>query len=188
MIALADTIRPEAPAVVERLRRLGIHEMVILTGDQEWVAHAVADKLGIDDVRASLLPEEKVAAVEELRVRHKGVAMLGDGVNDAPALAAASVGIAMGGIGSPAAIETADVALMADDLAMLPYAVRVARLARRLVRFNIILALCLKLLLAIGAIGGVVSLLVAVLVGDMGASLTVTLNAMRLTRVKPASL
>jgi len=185
LIALADTVRPEAPAVVKDLRRMGIHELVVLTGDQQWVAHAVAGKLGIDEVRASLLPEEKVAAVEELRARHKGVAMLGDGVNDAPALAAASVGIAMGGIGSPAAIETADVALMADDLAMLPYAVGVARMARRLVRFNIILALCLKLLLAVGAIGGVVSLLVAVLVGDLGASITVTLNAMRLSRVRP---
>jgi Cd2+/Zn2+-exporting ATPase len=185
MIALADTIRPEAPDVVRRLRHLGMHEQVMLTGDQEWVARAVAAELGIDEVRATLLPEEKVAAVEELERRHGGVAMLGDGVNDAPALAAASVGIAMGGIGSPAAIETADVALMADDLAMLPYAVRVARLARRLVRFNIALALGLKLLLAVGAVGGVVSLLVAVLVGDVGASLTVTLNAMRLARVKP---
>ena len=185
MIALADTLRPEAPEVVRRLRRLGIHKHVILTGDQEWVARAVADRLGIDEVRASLLPEQKVTAVEELDARHNGVAMLGDGVNDAPALAAASVGIAMGGIGSPAAIETADVALMADDLAMLPYAMRVARLARRLIRFNIILALGLKMLLAAGAVAGVVSLLVAVLIGDLGASLTVTLNAMRLARVKP---
>ncbi len=185
LIALADTLRPEAPEVLRELRRQGIHEQVMLTGDQEYVARAIAGRLGVDKVLSSLLPEEKVDAVTELVADHEGVAMVGDGVNDAPALAASSVGIAMGGVGSPAAIETADIALMADDLNMLPYARRISRLARRLVRFNIGLALGLKLLLAAGAIGGVVSLLVAVLVGDMGASLAVTLNAMRLARLRP---
>jgi len=185
LIALADALRPEAPEVLRQLRRQGIHEQVMLTGDHEWVARAIGDRLGIDKVLASLLPEEKVDAVRQLAADHRGVAMVGDGVNDAPALAASSVGIAMGGAGSPAAIETADIALMADDLHMLPYTRRISRLARRLVRFNIGLALGLKLLLAVGAIGGVVSLLVAVLVGDMGASLAVTLNAMRLARLRP---
>lgn len=185
LIALADALRPEAPEVLRRLRRQGIHEQVMLTGDHEWVARAIGDRLGIDRVLASLLPEEKVDAVRKLVADHRGVAMVGDGVNDAPALAASSVGIAMGGAGSPAAIETADIALMADDLHMLPYSRRISRLARRLVRFNIGLALGLKLLLAVGAVGGVVSLLVAVLVGDMGASLAVTLNAMRLARLRP---
>jgi len=185
LIALADTLRPEAPEVLRELRRQGIHEQVMLTGDQEYVARAIAGRLGVDKVLSSLLPEEKVDAVTELVAVHEGVAMVGDGVNDAPALAASSVGIAMGGVGSPAAIETADIALMADDLNMLPYSRRISRLARRLVRFNIGLALGLKLLLAAGAIGGVVSLLVAVLVGDMGASIAVTLNAMRLARLRP---
>ncbi len=185
LIALADTLRPEAPEVLRQLRRQGIHEQVMLTGDHEYVARAIAGRLGVDKVFSSLLPEEKVDAVTELVADHEGVAMVGDGVNDAPALAASSVGIAMGGVGSPAAIETADIALMADDLNMLPYSRRISRLARRLVRFNIGLALGLKLLLAAGAIGGVVSLLVAVLVGDMGASIAVTLNAMRLAHLRP---
>jgi Cd2+/Zn2+-exporting ATPase len=185
MIALADAVRPEAAAVVGRLRRLGVHELVMLTGDQERVARSIARTLGIPDVRAGLLPEEKVRAVEDLRRRHHTVAMLGDGVNDAPALAAASVGIAMGAAGSPATIETADVALMADDLTKLPYAVRLARRARALVRFNIALAIGLKVLLAAGAVAGVVSLMVAVLVGDMGASVGVTLNASRLAHLAP---
>ena len=184
LIALADTLRPEAAQVLHRLQQLGVHEQVILTGDHETVARSIASALGVSDVRAGLLPEEKVRAIEELKARHEGVAMVGDGVNDAPALAASSVGIAMGGAGSPATIETADVALMADDLGMLPYAVRVARLARWLVRFNIALALGLKTLLAFGAVAGVVSLMVAVLVGDMGASIAVTLNAMRLARMR----
>ena len=184
LIALADALRPEAETVLRQLNHAGVHEQVILTGDQEAVARTIAHSLGVSDVRAGLLPEDKVAAVEELKRRHRVVAMVGDGINDAPALAAASLGIAMGGAGSPAAIETADVALMADDLSMLPYAVRVARLARRLVRFNIALALGLKMILAAGAIGGVVTLMVAVLFGDMGASLTVTLNAMRIARMK----
>lgn len=185
MVALADTIRPEAPAVLAQLRADGVHHQVMLTGDQAYAARAVGNAVGVDEVHAELKPEEKVAAVRRIASVHKGVAMLGDGVNDAPALAAADVGIAMGGAGSPATIETADIALMADDLAMLPYARRVAKLARSLVRFNIAFALGVKALLAIGAVTGFVSLLVAVLVGDLGASLAVTLNAMRLARMKP---
>lgn len=185
LIALADQPRRSAAQVLRQLERFGVHEQVMLTGDHELVAKRIARELGIVAVRARLLPDEKVRAVEELRRTHGTVAMLGDGVNDAPALAAASVGIAMGAAGSPATIETADVALMADDLRMLPYAVQLAKRARRVIMFNIGLALGLKLLLAGGAVGGVVSLLVAVLIGDMGASLVVTLNAMRLARLSP---
>jgi Cd2+/Zn2+-exporting ATPase len=158
----------------------------MLTGDQELVARSIAERIGITDVRARLLPEDKVRIVRELVEEHGAVAMLGDGVNDAPALATATVGIAMGAAGSPATIETADIALMADDLKLLPYAVRLARRARRVIIFNIALALGLKLLLALGAVLGLVSLLVAVLLGDMGATLVVTLNAARLSRVRPA--
>jgi Cd2+/Zn2+-exporting ATPase len=185
LIALADAVRPEARSVIAQLRRLGVHELVMLTGDQERVARNIAHALGIPEVRAELLPEGKVEAVEDLKRRHRTVAMLGDGVNDAPALAAATVGIAMGGAGSPATIETADIALMADDLTKLPYAVQLARRARALVRFNIALGIGLKLVLAAGAVGGFVSLMVAVLVGDLGASLAVTLNASRLAGLTP---
>ena len=185
LVALADTLRPEAAGVLARLRADGVHHQVVLTGDQSYAAQAVGEAVGADEIFSELKPAEKVEAIRRIRSVHKGVAMLGDGVNDAPALAAADVGIAMGGAGSPATIETADIALMADDLTMLPYARRLSHLARSLVRFNIGFALGLKALLAIGAVGGFVSLIVAVLVGDLGASLAVTLNAMRLARVKP---
>jgi Cd2+/Zn2+-exporting ATPase len=184
VIALADRIRPHAPSVIMELQRLGVHEMVLVTGDHEHVARSVAGRLGIEEVRAGLLPDQKVQVIAEYGRQHDRVAMLGDGVNDAPALAAADVGIAMGGAGSPASIETADVTLLGDDLRLLPYALRVAQRARRLLRFNIALALGLKLVLAIGAVSGFVSLLVAVLLGDMGASIAVTVNAMRITRLE----
>jgi len=185
LIGLSDRPRPEAAPVLRRLREDGIRHQVLLTGDQPFAAAAVGTEMGVDEVRDSLRPEDKVEAVRELGERHGTVAMVGDGVNDAPALAAAHVGIAMGGAGSPATIETADVVLMGDDLGMLPYARRLTRTARRLVRVNIGLALGLKALLALGAVTGHVSLIVAVLVGDMGATIAVVLNAMRLARVTP---
>jgi Zn2+/Cd2+-exporting ATPase len=180
VFTVEDEIRDEAPAVVAQLHALGIRPVVMLTGDVLPTAQAVAAKIGITAVRAQLLPEDKVNVMGELRREHGTVAMLGDGVNDAPALAAASVGLAMGAAGSPAAIETADIALMADDLTKLPYAVRLSRRARRTIRFNISLALGLKLVLAAGAVLGLVSLAAAVLVGDMGGSLVVTVNALRI--------
>lgn len=166
---------------------MGIRPIVMLTGDSAAAAQAVARTVGVDAVRWRLLPQEKVDAVRELRTRYGTVGMLGDGVNDAPALAAASVGLAMGAAGSPATIETADVALMSDDLGHLPYAVHLARRARRIIRFNIAMALGAKLVLGVGAVLGVVSLAVAVLVGDMGGSLLVTVNALRLTRMRGSS-
>jgi Cd2+/Zn2+-exporting ATPase len=183
---LEDQIRGPATAVVRRLHRLGIRPIVMLTGDAAAAAQVIAAAAGVDEVRWRLLPEQKVETVRELRTRFGTIGMLGDGVNDAPALAAANVGLAMGAAGSPATIETADVALMGDDLNKLPYAVRLARQARRTIRFNIGLALGLKLVLAAGAVLGVVSLALAVLVGDMGGSLAVTGNALRLARLRSA--
>jgi Cd2+/Zn2+-exporting ATPase len=184
VFTIQDEVRPEAQGVVARLHALGVRPIVMLTGDSPETAQIVGRRIGVDEVRARLLPEDKVHAVRALRELHGSVAMLGDGVNDAPALAEATVGLAMGAAGSPATIETADIALMADDLTKLPYAVRLARRARRTIRFNIALALGLKVILAVGAVLGVVSLAIAVLVGDMGGSLTVTVNALRLARTK----
>ena len=184
VFTISDEVRPEAPAVVKRLHGLGIRPIVMITGDGPETAAFVARQVGVDESRSRLLPEEKVVVVRELRELHGNVAMLGDGVNDAPSLAEATVGIAMGSAGSPATIETADVALMADDLTKLPYAIRLARSARRSIRFNIALSLSLKLILAVGAVLGLVSLAVAVLVGDMGGSLAVTTNALRLARTR----
>jgi len=181
---IRDVVRPNAKAVVEQLHRLGIRPVVMLTGDSQEAAADVATATAVDEVRSRLLPSDKVDAVRAMRQRFGAVAMLGDGVNDAPALAEATVGLAMGAAGSPATIETADVALMADDLSRLPYAVRLARRSRRAVRFNIAFALGLKVVLAVGAVLGVVSLAMAVLVGDMGGSLAVTGNALRLARTK----
>jgi len=184
VFVIRDEVRPQAMAVVARLRRLGLAHLVMLTGDDAAAAQAVAAATGVDEVRARLLPADKVEAVRALKQRYGAVAMLGDGVNDAPALAEATVGIAMGAAGSPATIETADVALMADDLSKLPYAIHLARRSRRTIRFSIALALGLKVLLAAGAVAGLVDLAVAVLVGDMGGSLTVTINALRLARMR----
>jgi Cd2+/Zn2+-exporting ATPase len=181
---LADRLRPSSPAVIDRLHQLGVKPIVMVTGDGESAAQKIARMAGVDEVFFRLLPEEKVAIVQKMRAEHGSVAMMGDGVNDAPALAAATVGIVMGAAGSPAAIETADVALMADDLDKLPYAFQLSRKARRTIRFNIGLALGLKLVLAVGAVLGMVSLAVAVLVGDMGGALVVTANALRVAALK----
>jgi Cd2+/Zn2+-exporting ATPase len=187
VIAVADTVRPEAAWVVDRLHELGIDRVAMLTGDNERTARAIGERVGVDAVRAELLPEEKVDAVRELGAEADGgVAMVGDGINDAPALAAADVGIAMGAAGADTAIETADVALMADDLTRLPYVVDLASRASSTIRTNIGASLAVKALLAAGAPLGYVSVAMAVVVGDMGMSLGVTGNALRLGNVEPA--
>lgn len=182
-IALADRARDDAARAIAGLRAEGVEHVVMLTGDGPETAEAVARGLGVDEVRARLLPEDKVEAVKALEARFGAVAMVGDGVNDAPALAAATVGIAMGAMGTDAALETADVALMGDDLTRLPYVRRMSGRARRVIRQNIAAAIAVKAALALAVPFGVVSLVTAVVVGDMGVSLAVTLNALRLAGV-----
>jgi Cd2+/Zn2+-exporting ATPase len=180
-IAVADTLRPEVPQVLAALRQAGIERTVMLTGDNEATAQAVAAAAGVDAMQAGLLPEQKVAAIEGLLARYGAVAMVGDGVNDAPALARATVGIAMGAAGTDTALETADVALMADDLGQLPFALRLSRRARAVIGQNVALALGIKALFLGLALAGLATLWMAVF-ADMGASLIVTFNGMRLLR------
>jgi Cd2+/Zn2+-exporting ATPase len=184
-VAVADSVRENAARAVAALREQGIEKVVMLTGDSEETARTIAGQLGIDEWRADLLPRDKVAAVEELKKQYGEIAMIGDGVNDAPALATSSVGIAMGAAGSDTALETADVALMSDDLSKLPYLFELSRASRRVIRQNVWASILLKFTLAAGVFPGLVTLIVAVLVGDMGTSLGVTGNALRLARIKP---
>jgi Cd2+/Zn2+-exporting ATPase len=184
VLAIADEVRPAARETVARLREWGL-TTVMLTGDNEGTARAVAEQVGVDDFRAELLPDEKVATVEELEAEHGTVSMVGDGVNDAPALAAATVGVAMGAAGTDTAIETADVALLGDDLQKVPYLYRLSRKANGVIRQNIWSSLAVKAVLAVGAPLGLVSVAVAIVVGDMGMSLAVTSNALRLAGVEP---
>ena len=179
-IRLADRPRPGAAAVVAELRSLGL-EIVMLTGDNGPTAAAVARELGIDDYRAGLLPADKASIVTELNTRRGSTGMVGDGVNDAPALAAARVSVALGGVSSASALETADVVLMADDLAELPALVRLGRATLGRIRQNITLALGSKALVLILAACGLATLWMAIL-ADVGVSILVTLNALRLLR------
>jgi Zn2+/Cd2+-exporting ATPase len=181
VIGVADEVREGAEDTVAMLGRHGIEHVVLLTGDHELAARALAERVGISDYRPSLLPEQKLAAVEALRARHGSLAMVGDGVNDAPALAAADVGIAMGVAGTDAALETADVALMADELAKIPYVLRLSRATVRNIRVNVGFSLALKAAFLVLALTGGATLWMAVL-ADMGASLIVIGNALRLLR------
>jgi Cd2+/Zn2+-exporting ATPase len=177
---LADSLRPDAKATIEALRRTGVEELVMLTGDAEAPARRVAEELGVG-YRARLLPEQKIAAVRELVAEHGDVGMVGDGVNDAPALAAASVGFAMGAAGTDVALETADVALMQDDLPKLAEAVRLSRAAEGIIKQNVVVSIAIKGLFVLLAPFGLVALWLAVL-ADMGTSIAVTLNGLRLFR------
>jgi Zn2+/Cd2+-exporting ATPase len=181
MITIEDKLKDGAAESVARLKKAGIERVVMLTGDNLATAKAVADRTGVDETRAELLPEEKVAAIEELVKRHGTVAMVGDGVNDAPAMARASLGIAMGAVGSDAAIETADVALMSDELDKIAWLIEHSRRSLRVIRQNIFASLIVKAAFVVLAFTGKASLWSAI-AADMGVSLLVIVNALRLLR------
>jgi Cd2+/Zn2+-exporting ATPase len=178
-LAFTDTVRPGAAEMIADIRSLGVEHIVMLTGDNERVAQRIADEVGIDEVQAELLPEEKVTTVEELVDRYENVAMVGDGVNDAPALATASLGIAMGGAGTDVALETADVVLMGDDLSKIPYVLGLGRKTRR--------TLVVNLTIAFGAIALMVGTILLrgiplplAVIGHEGSTVLVSLNGLRL--------
>jgi Cd2+/Zn2+-exporting ATPase len=182
-LIVADRARPSARGVVELLRDQGLRPVVMLTGDNEGAAHSVASALAVDEYRAELLPEDKVAAVRALRQSYGTVAMVGDGVNDAPALAASDLGIAMGAAGSAAALETADVALMSDELSKIPFAVRLGRSTVRTIKTNVTLSIAVKAVFLALALTGHATLWMAI-VADTGASLLVIANGLRLLRTR----
>jgi Cd2+/Zn2+-exporting ATPase len=179
LLALADTLRPEAAQTMSALRQIGLSKTIMLTGDNERVAAEIAQQAGLSDYRANLMPEDKLTAVRNLLQEHGAVAMVGDGVNDAPALANATVGIAMGGAGTDVALETADVALMGDDLAKLPFAVGLGRATRTIITQNLIIAMGVIVLLAAASLTGLASIGVAILFHE-GSTILVVLNALRL--------
>ncbi len=179
VLGLADPVRTSVIETLARLRAMGLGPLVMLTGDHAGVGDAVGREVGVDEVRADLLPEDKVAVIRELLAAHGRVAMVGDGVNDAPALATATVGIAMGGAGTAAALETADAALMGDDLGRLPFAIGLARHARTIVRQNLFIAGGVMVGLLILAASGVLAIGPAV-IGHEGSTLVVIANALRL--------
>ena len=180
LFAVADVPRKSSREVLAALRAEGMHT-VMLTGDNASVAAEIGRQVGVDHVLAELLPEDKMAAVADLAAEFEAVAMVGDGVNDAPALALADVGIAMGGAGSDQAMETADVVLMGDDLTQLPFALALSRRTRRVITGNIIFALAIKAAVLILAAAGLATLWMAI-VADVGASIAVILNGMRLRK------
>jgi Zn2+/Cd2+-exporting ATPase len=183
IIAIMDKMRDVAPETIRLLKKNGMR-VEMLTGDNERIAKAVANKLGIDEYHAGLLPEDKVRIIEELDQKYGKVVMVGDGVNDAPALAKSSVGIAMGAIGSDVALETADIALMHDDISKLPYLLKLSKKTLGIVKENIFTSIAIKGSFAVLVFPGIVTLWMAVAFGDMGLSLLVIVNAMRLSVLK----
>jgi len=184
VVAFADQVRPDAPAVVQELKSLGIKKVVMLTGDNQRTAQAIASQVGVDEYYADLLPEDKVRIVNELKETYHSVAMVGDGVNDAPALAGATIGMAMGAAGTDVALETADVVLMGDDLRNISYVIDLSRQTRKTLVVNLAFALTMIVIMiaAIFTVG--LSLPLAVL-GHEGGTVLVSLNGLRLLFYKP---
>ncbi|MEJ9282368.1 heavy metal translocating P-type ATPase [Ureibacillus thermosphaericus] len=183
LIAVADEIRESSKEVIRKLHQVGIEKTVMLTGDNQRTAEAIGKQVGVSDIKADLLPEDKLNFIKELRDKHQSVAMVGDGVNDAPALAASTVGVAMGGAGTDTALETADIALMSDDLSKLPYTIKLSRKALAIIKQNITFSLGIKALSLLLIVPGWLTLWLAIF-ADMGATLIVTLNSLRLLNVK----
>ena len=181
VVAVADQLRPDAESTLTELRDLGVERVLMLTGDNATVARSTAQALGLDDYRAELLPEDKSAAIRELREKHGVIAMVGDGVNDAPALANADLAIAMGAASTDVALETADVALMADELDRLPAAIRLSRRARNNIKINIVLSLTVVAVLIVAALAGWMSLTTGLLLNEGSAALII-LNGLRMLR------
>ncbi|WP_336046534.1 heavy metal translocating P-type ATPase [Solibacillus ferritrahens] len=182
VLSIADQLRPESKEVIAALHENDIQHTVMLTGDESLTAEKIAGQLQIDDVRANLLPQSKLQAMKDLQQQYHFVAMVGDGVNDAPALASANIGIAMGGAGTDAALETAQIVFMADDLTKLPYTMKLSKKAMKIIKQNITFALGLKLLALLLIIPGWLTLWIAIF-ADMGATLLVILNALRLLKI-----
>ena len=181
ILAVGDTVRPNASEAIRALHAAGIESVVMLSGDNQRTADSIAKQVGIDEARGDLMPDDKVAAVKALREKHGSVGMVGDGVNDAPAMATATIGIAMGGAGTDAAIETADVTLMTDDLGKIAETIRLGRRTLGIIRFNISFALTLKALFLVLTLLGHASLWLAIM-ADTGATLLVVANSLRLLR------
>lgn len=183
IIAVADKVRDSSAAIIENLHQLGIKQTIMLTGDNTQTANAIGQQVGVTTIKGELMPEDKLDYIKSLKQSYENVAMIGDGINDAPALASATVGIAMGGAGEDTALETADVALMGDDLRKLPFLIKLSRKTLKIIKQNITFSLIIKLLAVLLIISGWLTLWIAIL-ADMGATLLVTLNGLRLMKVK----
>jgi len=181
IIAIRDEIRPEAEGALKRLKEMGVTGLVMLTGDNEHVARVMAEKAGIDEYVARLLPEDKVKAISGLKKEHGTVAMVGDGVNDAPAMIESDLGIAMGAAGTDVAIETGDIVLMSDDLSKIPYVLNLSRRAVNNIRQNIIISLTIIGFLVPVALIGWIGLVPGILINEVG-GLLVIINGLRLLR------